>query len=151
MAFKSTLGIQVDRPAAAIAIAVSPGTPYFTVAGGMCLIRAIVGYVTVAFGGANTVSLVLDPTVAAAANTVLAAATDVGTAGTEGDVVAVAGAPATGLVAGHFAAQVLSVTGGVGIAVTPGVIGLVATAANGTMRWVLWYIPIDAGATIVIA
>jgi hypothetical protein len=148
MAFKSNLGIQVDRPAEAITIVVSPGKAYWAVAGGAVLIRAIVGFVTVTFGGANTLSLVHDPTDAAAANSPLCGATDVGTTGTSGDIVAVAGAPATGLVAGHLAAQVLGVTMGFGIALGPGNIGLVATAAVGTMKWTLWYIPIDAGATV---
>lgn len=150
--FKHSLGIQVDRAAEAIAIVVSPGAAYFTVAGGLVLIKALVGVCTVTFGAAaNTLSFVLDPTAATGANTNLTGVTDIGTATVVGDVVAFVGAPATGPTGGHLAAQVLSLTAGVGVACMPGVIGLVATAAAGTMRWILWYIPLDAGATIVVA
>ncbi len=151
MVFKSTLGIQVDRAAEAISIVVSPGKAYFRIAGGLVLIRALVGVCTVTFGAvANSLSFVLDPLAVTGANTVLTGVTDIGTATVVGDVVAFVGAPATGPTGGHLAAQVLSLTAGVGVACMSGDIGLVATAAVGTMRWSLWYIPIDAGATIVV-
>jgi hypothetical protein len=151
-AYNPNLGVKVERPAEAIAITVSPGDPYFTVAGGLVLITALVGVCTATFGGvANTLSFVLDPTAATGANTNLTGATDIGTATVVGDVVAFVGAPATGPVGGHLAAQVLSLTAGKGVACMSGIIGLVATAAVGTMRWVLFYQPIDTGATVVVA
>jgi len=151
--FKSGLGVQVDRAEDAIQVVVTPGDPFFTIAGGMVLVRAIVGICTATFGGnASNLGFVLNPDAPTGANTVLSLlATDIGTATVVGDIVSFVGAPGTGLQGGHLAAQVMGVTSGVGVACAPGVIGLVATdnTSGPAMRWSLWYLPIDAGATVV--
>jgi len=150
MAFKSGLGIQVDRAADAVITVVSPGDPFFTIAGGMILLRALVGICTTTFGGnATTLSFELNPDEATGANTVLTLAVDIGTATVLADIVAFVGAPGTALTGGHLASQVLGLTSGMGVACAPGVIGLVSTATFGAMRWVLWYLPIDVGASVV--
>ncbi len=149
MVYTPGLGIRIERAAAAVAITVSPGAPCFTIAGGFVLIKALIGICTVAFGGANTLSFELNPTDASGANTAICGATDIGTAATAGDVCVVVGAPGTGILGGHVPVNVIGSTIGQGIACAPGALGLVATAANGTMRWILWYLPIDVGATVV--
>jgi hypothetical protein len=146
MPFKHGLGIQVARAADAFVITGSPGDPYFTIAGGMVMITGLVGYITVAPGGANTISFEHNPDVGAGANTVLCTPTDVGTTGVEGDIITIDGLPGSALVCGHRGTNPMFTRA---IAVAPGVIGCVITAALGTVRWVLWYIPIDAGATVV--
>jgi hypothetical protein len=145
-AYNPLLGLQVVRPADALVITVSPGDPYFTVAGGMVAITSLVGYITVAPGGANTLSFELNPTVAAGANVVFCTPTDVGTTGVEGDVITMDGLPGSALVCGHRATNPSFLRP---VICAPGVIGCVITAALGTVRWVLHYFPIDAGATVV--
>jgi hypothetical protein len=150
MAFKTGLGIQVDRGAQNIAITVTPGLPLFTIAGGLVLIKAIVGVCTTTFGAAaNNMYLCLNPTVGG--DTDLSLTADIGTATVLGDVVGFVGAPGSSLVGGPRAAQILGVTQGFGLACMVGQIGLVADAAVGAMRWTLWYMPVDAGASIVAA
>ena len=151
MAYKFPLGYQVNRNAAALAITATPGLPYFTVAGGLVLITGLLGVCTVACGGANTLSFELNPTDAAGANTALSLAVDLGTAMVAQDVCTLVGAPGTALLGGHVELNVMGLTQGQGLVVNSGVIGLVATAAVGTYRWILWYIPIDTGATVVVA
>ncbi len=151
MPFKSFLGVQVDRPTQNLAITATPGLPIYTIAGGLVMVTGIIAVCTTTFGGANTISLELNPTLAAGANSVLSLAADLGTTGADGDVMVLVGAPGTALLMGHVEVNVLGSTLGKGLIVNNGVIGLVSTAANGALRWILWYIPIDAGATIVIA
>ena len=151
MTYKVGMGIQVDRPAEAVALVGTPGDPYFTVAGGLVLITGLIGVCTVAAGGANNMFFRIDPLDAAGANSDITATVDLGTAMVSGDVCVMVGAPATPLLGGHVAVNVVGSTLGKGLAVMSGTIGLVADAALGTFRWVLWYLPIDAGATIVVA
>ena len=152
MAFKSFLGIQVDRPAQNVGIVGTPGLPIYTIAGGLVMITGIIAVCTTTFGGgANTLSLELNPTAATGANSVLSLAADLGSATVVGDLITLVGAPGTALLGGHVAVNVLGSTLGKGLIVNNGEIGLVATAAAGALRWILWYIPIDAGATVVIA
>ena len=150
--FKSGLGVQVDRAEDVIQVVATPGDPFFTIAGGMVAIRGIVGICTVTFGGvASNLSFELNPDEATCADTILSLAVDIGTATVVGDVVAFQGAPGGPLVGGHLAAQAVGLTSGFGVACAPGVIGLVATVGAGpAMRWSLWYLPIDAGASVVV-
>lgn len=141
------LGYKVTRGADALVITVSPGDPYFTVAGGMVLLTGLIGYCTVAVGGANNVNFVLHPDAAGGADTPLSAAVDL-TAQTLGDVAVIVGAPGTGLSNGHLQSAVMGLTMGKGLVVSPGVIGCVIDAALGTYRWVLFYLPIDTGAYV---
>ncbi len=151
MPFKSFLGVQVDRPAQNIGIVATPGLPIYTIAGGLVMVTGIIAVCTTLFGGANTLSLELDPLAATGANSVLSLAADLGTTAAVGDVLTLVGAPGTALLMGHVEVNALGSTLGKGLIVNSGNIGLVATAANGALRWILWYIPIDAGATVVIA
>ena len=146
---KLLMGIKVDRAAEAVAITATPGAPMFDVVG-LALITGILGVCTTTHGGvANTMSFEFNPDAATGANSVITATTDLGTASVVGDVAVVVGAPATGPLGGHVAVNVLGSTIGKGIVMNDGVIGLVATAANGAWRWVLFYVPIDDGAYVL--
>lgn len=144
------LGIKVERPAAALAIDPSPGEPFFTIAGGVVLLTGLIGIITVAPAGAQTISFELDPTVGAGADVVLCTPTNI-TAATLGDVITISGAPGDALINTHLASNLMMEDAPNGIALAPGILGLVATAAIGTVRWVLWYKPADTGATVVVA
>ena len=148
---KLTLGTMVPRAAQLIAITATPGLPIYTVTG-LILVTGLLGVCTTTHGGvANTMSFEFNPTAATGANSAITATTDLGTTSVVGDVAVVVGAPATGPLGGHVAVNVLGSTSGKGIVLNDGVIGLVATAANGGWRWILFYIPIDDGAYVRVA
>jgi len=148
---KLLMGIDVPRAAENIAITVSPGLPVYTV-NGLILMTGLLGVCTTSHGGvANTMSFEFNPDAAGGANSAITATTDLGTASVVGDVAVVVGAPATGPLGGHVAVNVLGSTSGKGIVLNDGVIGLVATAANGAWRWILFYVPIDNGAYVRVA
>ncbi|KKL54710.1 hypothetical protein LCGC14_2262700 [marine sediment metagenome] len=142
------LGIKVERAADALAIDASPGEPFFTVTG-LIRLTGLLGYCTVAVGGANTCQFTLDPDAAGAAVTVLDANLDI-TASTEGDIISIAGDPGTNLMAGHVCVQQMLPVAPRGVILEAGVIGFIATAALGTFRWVLYYKPVDDGATVTV-
>jgi hypothetical protein len=119
----------------------------FTVAGGRVAVTAIVGIVTTNVQAqANAVKIVATPTT--------------GTVNDLSTTVDINGLAAGGMLsptglAGD--ALVKSTGGGVSgqrnpIIVAPGAIGLSAAASNtGQVRWVLTYVPLEAGATVVAA
>ena len=141
------IGKKVDRVAEALAGTGTPGDPFFDVHG-LCLVTGLLGVCTVACGVANTISFEFNPDNAAGANSVLSLAIDLGTAMVAGDVCVLVGAPGTALLGGHVAVNVLGSTSGKGVVMNDGIIGLVATGATGTYRWILFYVPIDDGAYI---
>lgn len=143
------LGIKVTRDAEALAIDPSPGAPFFTVAGGLVRLTGLLGYCTVAVGGGNICQFTLDPDAAGGAVTVLDANLDI-TACTEGDIISIGGDPGTNLLAGHVCVQQMLPASPAGVILASGVIGFIAAAALGTFRWVLWYKPVDDGATVTV-
>uniref|UniRef100_A0A6H1Z7M5 Uncharacterized protein n=1 Tax=viral metagenome TaxID=1070528 RepID=A0A6H1Z7M5_9ZZZZ len=143
-----SLGIKVTKDAAAIAIDASPGEPFFTVAGGWVRLTGLLGYCTVA-PGANNCQFCLAPDAVGAAVTVLSLAFDIDPA-TEGDLLTITGDPGVAMVGGHVARQQMMAAAPAGVVLSPGVIGFIADAAEGTYRWVLWYKPIDDGATVTV-
>jgi len=149
---KLMLGISVPRAAQNIAITATPGLPMYTITGGLVLVTGLLGVCTTTHGGvANTMSFEFNPTAATGATSAITATTDLGTASVVGDVAVVVGAPGTGPLGGHVELNVLGLTAGKGIVMNAGVIGLVATAANGAWRWRIFYMPIDDGAYITVA
>lgn len=135
----------------------------FTVSG-LCLVTALVGYVTTVITVANTVKLQANPTVGTTQD--LCSATDIGTTDTPaGDLLVFSGAPAEPLILGIGAAPRFPVTetqstgstnvqtgGAQGIYIAAGTIEQVtATGADGGITWYLRYVPIAPGATIVAA
>lgn len=141
-------GLVVERDAEAVAIVATPGDPFWDVHG-LCVVTSIIGVCTVSCGGANNMFFRFNPDGTAATGDMTATA-DLGTTTVDGGVVALIGAPASGLPAGTVGSVVTGVTSGMGIACYEGVIGLVADAANGTWKWFLTYFPLENGAYIEV-
>lgn len=144
---RSILGARVDRAAA-----LQPQTTQaaiFTVAGGKVLVTSLVGQVVVATPATtNTLKITGNPTV----GTDVDWTTATSTASKEAGAVITPAATAGG-------ALVVANAGG-GNAVAPtgyvaqiGTIDLVTTgsAATGTIKWTLTYVPLDYGATVTAA
>lgn len=136
---KLMLGLKVDHAAEAVAAAL---TPIFTVAGGRILMTGFLGEMTVV-SGANAVHFEATPTTGASIP--LAAALDID-AMVVGDILTI-----TGL--GTDAALYNASTAGIPMMYRPmlipiGSISYHAAAAEGTMKWTMFYIPIDDGAYV---
>lgn len=141
-----SLGIQVERATATLPQTASAAI--FTVAGGRVLLKQIIGEITVIMGGvANNTSLEGNPTtgtletLCAVLNTANYAA---------GDLLGITGVMAD--------AMVPAATGGalqgmaVPIVLKAGTLDLRCAANNtGSVRWTVYYTPLDAGATMVAA
>jgi hypothetical protein len=140
------VGCRVDRAAAVFNGA---GQDIFSVEGGNIELRGFYGEIMVAIDGASTAAISFDVDEAAALDTALGSAT--GNLNTY-----IAGRMFTLPVA----AGALTVSGTCGAApinvvpnyiLPPGDIVLTTTAATtlGTVRWSLWYVPVDPGAYVV--
>lgn len=142
------LGIKVEKSSGATAAAT---TSLFTVSG-IVLVRAIVGYVTVAFDGTTTsINLNHDPTIGSAAD--ICAATVV-TSDAVGTIYSYVGSVVTTLLVsdGVAAPGTAYAPKPLERFFTPGVIGMVGTAADaGTVLWRCFYVPVSDGASVVAA
>lgn len=123
----------------------------FTVAGGECLITSLYGLVTTSVTVANTTYLQLTPTAGQAAQ--LCTSLDIGTTDTTAGGLLTFGAstatappklmsPSTA--AGGYGQPLTAV-------VTTGTIQQVSAGTDGAITWVLTYVPLTTGATIVAA
>jgi len=138
------IGCRVDRPAAILAAA----TNLFTVAGGNVILTAFYGEIMVVIDAANQLTLTYDADEAAALDTVLGTASaDINT-----------------YVAGRMIylptlAGALTVSGTCGACpidiapnwlLPPGHFDLTSTGTTttGTIRWSLWYVPVDPEAYV---
>ena len=137
----NSLGLHVLRAAAVHTGAAN--IPIFTVVGGRCVIKSIVGQVTVGASGATNISLRSAPTVgtAAALCAVLAAgALEVGT------LLAITGAVGgamLGVSAGGVQEQAT------GVIVPVGTVDCVLSAAETiSVQWDVFFVPLDEGAYI---
>lgn len=142
---KSAFGVRVTRATATLP-ATTTGS-LFTVATGRVLVTSIIGVVTTSIQAqANAIKLVATPTTGAVND--LSATVDVNGLAAGGLL------GATGLAAD---ALVKSTGGGVSnlrnpIVVAPGAIGLNTAATNtGSVSWILTYVPLEDGATVVAA
>jgi len=144
---KLLLGKKVDRATATL----PQGTAgaIYNIAGGRVLMTAIVGEVTVAIGGANATKLTANPTVATAADTDLCTAVDIDTCDV-GDLLSITGTPGDGLLVAHKGA--VQTMGPHGVIMQTGTLDLdCAGSVAGSIKWTLFYIPIDDGAYITAA
>lgn len=137
------MGFRVDRPAAVIAAA----TNLFTVAGGNILLTAFYGEIMVVIDGVNALTLTYDAT-APAVDTVLGSASadlDTYVAGRMIYLPAAAGALAATATCGACPIDVAEEW-----VLPPGHFDLTSsgTTTTGTIRWSLWYIPLDPGAYV---
>ena len=140
---KLVLGKKVERATSAMTNALE----LFTVGTGRCLVTLMLGQVTTDIQNTSVdFTIVADPTTGTSTNIAALLAVDDDEAGT---MYSVAGAAATALVEGSSG----SVAGPLQpFIVAPGAIEITMTGAHtGSVKWTLFYIPIDDGATIVAA
>jgi hypothetical protein len=139
------LGCRVDKTATIL-----PNTTYsdlFNIAGGKVLVAAMIGECTVAVGGANACKFFVNPTVATSPTTDLCTAVDINTDDI-GDLLSMTGTPGDGLLVAHKGAVQI----GYPVIVQTGTIGIHAAGNTaGTFKWMLFYVPIDVGATVTAA
>lgn len=145
-------GFRVKRNAAVLP-ATTVSTPYFTVAGGLVYVTSLVGICTAAGDGTATTLLFSAVPTVGAANNMCGASASLASA-VIGVLVSVDGTAIT------TALQATGVTvgGNIGGMAKPIVVGIgtinaVTANTNATLafRWILTYIPLDDGASIVAA
>lgn len=146
---KGLRGIHVARATATLPQTAAGAL--FTVATGKVLVTALYGEVTTVIQTqADATKLTFDPTDAGATQD-LCATTDI-TADAVGTVYSITGTPATVLQdALNFLPpnKSLAVPG---LILKPGSILLDCAASNtGSVKWDLWYVPLDSGATVAAA
>lgn len=139
------LGIKVERPTATLPQTTS--APIFTISTGLVKMTLIVGYITTVLGAVGNMSLEENPTVGTL-ETICA----VVAAGTyaQDDQVGISGVPA--------AAMLPAATGGIpgmttdGVVLRPGTLDLrLSASSTGSIRWTLFYIPLEDGADVSVA
>lgn len=145
---KGILGARVDRATATLPQ--TTAAAIFTIAGGRVAILSIIGEVTTVIQTqADATKLTFDPTDTGATQD-LCATTDI-TADAVGTIYSITGTPATGL---QDALNFLSPNKGLAnpLILKPGSILLDCAASNtGSVKWSLFYVPFDDGATVVAA
>lgn len=145
--FKMLLGFRVDRALATLPATAQ--TPYFTVSGGKVLVTGMLGVVTTAVQAqATTIQLIATPTTGTAVN--ISNATGDLNGKEIGSTIALATTLGGTLVVGNNGANVFPI--GNYFVVSAGTIDFKTGATStGATRWVLSYIPLDAGAKVVAA
>ena len=138
------LGRRVEKSTGTLA---ATTVPLFTVAGGEVLLTSIYGRVTTAITVANSYKLQFNPTAAAASTNDLVAATDIGTTDTPaGDILSFDGVRASSIVRGGGAQSLRG-----GVVLQAGQIESVSAGTDGVILWVVTYVPLSDGATLVAA
>lgn len=142
----SILGATVSKSTGTLA---ATTVPLFTIAGGLVAVTSITGRVTTAVTVANSYKLQYNPT---AGNTLdLVTATDIGTTDSPaGTILSFTGSAGNILgvgAAGSDAAQGLSGP----LMLDTGQIESVSAGTDGVILWIVTYVPIDNGATLVAA
>lgn len=145
---KGILGCRVNRATAALPQ--TAAAAIFTVAGGRVAITSIVGEVTTVIQTqADNTKLTFDPTDAGATQD-LCAVTDI-TADAVGTMYSITGTPA-GVLSDALNLMTPNKNLANPLILKPGSILLDCAASNtGSVKWSLWYVPLDDGATVVAA
>lgn len=121
--------------------------PLFTVAGGEVLVTSIYGRVTTAITVANSYKLQHNPTTGTTND--LVAATDIGTTDTPaGDILTFDGVRASSIVRGGGGANLGNANG---LVLQTGQVESVSAGTDGVILWVVTWIPLTDGATLVAA
>lgn len=143
------LGARVKRATAALPQSTA-GT-LFTISGGKVLVTALYGEVTTAIQAqANAAKIQFDPTDAGATQD-LCATTDIN-ADAVGTMYSITGTPAGVLQDALNFLSADKVIAAQGIVLKPGAILLNCAASNtGSVKWDLWYVPLDDGAKVAAA
>lgn len=137
-------GEKVSRAAATL----PQGThaPIFNILGGRVLIHFILGQVTTVLGTVGNMKLIAEPTVGVAAD--MCAVVAAGTFAV-GEKVSITGLPGDAMVAGTGAMAGLSKWG---LVLDVGTIDLsLSLSDTGAMKWDLFYVSLDDGATVTAA
>lgn len=121
--------------------------PLFTIAGGEVLVTAIYGRVTTAITVANSYKLQHNPTTGTTND--LVAATDIGTTDTPaGDILTFDGVRASSIVRGGGGANLGNANG---LVLQTGQVESVSGGTDGVILWVVTWVPLSDGATLVAA
>jgi hypothetical protein len=139
-----SLGTRVEKSTGTLAAST---VPLFTIAGGRILLTTCYGLVTTAITVANSYKLQFNPTTGDTSD--LCAATDIGTTDT-----AAGSTLQFGLSTTTAPAKLMSI--GTGTARLDSAIGIgqiesVSAGTDGVILWVVTWIPLDTGATLVAA
>lgn len=138
-----TLGMRAEKSTGTLA---ATTISLFTIAGGTVAITSIYGEVTTAITVANSYKLQANPTTGT--NKDLVAATDIGTTDTPaGSLLGFDGVAASSIQQGPGAVPMLLRP----IAVNTGVIESVSAGTDGVILWVVTWVPLTTGATLVAA
>jgi hypothetical protein len=141
------LGMRVDRATATLPQ--STNAAIFTIAGGNVLMTGILGEVTVAIGAADNTKLTAYPTLTTAGDTDLCATVDIDTCDI-GDLLSITGTPATAMLVAHKGA--VQMGGPHGVVLQPGGLPLDCDASTtGSIKWSIFYIPLEDGAYVTAA
>lgn len=136
-------GVRVEKSTGTLA---ATTIPLFTVAGGMVLVTSIVGKVTTAITVANSYKLQHNPTTGTTKD--LCAATDIGTTDTPaGNLLGFQGLTGDSILTGPGAVPTIKQP----IVLTEGQIESVSAGTDGVILWVVTYVPLDNGASLVAA
>jgi hypothetical protein len=137
------LGTRVEKATGTLTAAT---VPLFTVAGGKVLVTSIVGEVTTAITVANSYKLQHNPTTGTTKD--LCAATDIGTTDTPaGSLLGFQGLTGDSILQGPGAVPTIKQP----LILTAGQIEHVSAGSDGAITWVITYIPLDDGASLVAA
>jgi len=137
------LGTRVEKSTGTLA---ATTVALFTVAGGKVMLTSIVGEVTTAITVANSYKLQHNPTTGTTKD--LCAATDIGTADSPaGNLLGFQGLTGDSIVTGPGAVPTIKQP----IVLTAGQIESVSAGTDGVILWVVTYVPLDNGATLVAA
>lgn len=132
------LGVRVQKSTGTLTAAT---VPLFTIAGGLVMVTSLVGRVTTAITVANSYKLQHNPTAGTTVD--LCTAADLGTTDTAvGEILVAKKGTAIAVGAADQAVNVVMDTGQ---------IEHVSAGSDGAILWVLTYVPIDDGASIVAA
>lgn len=122
--------------------------PLFTIAGGRVGITSIYGIVGTAITVANSYKLVSNPTTGTTMD--LCTATDLGTNDTPAGAVLSMASPAAAITGGSNTTVAASPLTGT-LIIPVGQIESVSAGTDGEITWVVFWIPLDNGATLVAA
>lgn len=141
------LGLRVIRATATLPQ--TTNSSLFTIAGGVVLMTGILGEVTVAIGGTDNTKLTHYPTVATAGDTDLCATVDIDTCDI-GDMLSITGTPADAMLVAHKGSvQMMQYKG---VVLQEGTLDIDCDASRtGSIKWSIWYIPLETGAYITAA
>lgn len=120
----------------------------FTVTGGRVALTSIYGLVGTAITVANSYQLQYNPTASGATTTALCAASDIGTTDTPaGDILGFTGGEVGSFLARGGAVETLRAP----IVLTAGQVESVSAGTDGEITWVVTWVPLDDGASLVAA